>query len=66
MTDLDCPDGQILVRATIRIAGNPYPIEPGDIVCVDPDDPSVTTLLIGGDGGPYLQPVDDSWSPDLA
>lgn len=60
----ECPDGQILARATIRLNGDPYPVEPGDIVCVDPDDPQMKTLLTGGPGGGYLVAVDDSWQPD--
>lgn len=57
-------NGLILVRATINLPGDPYPLEVGDIVWVNPDDPSVKPLLIGGDAGPYLQPVDESWEAD--
>lgn len=60
MSDGPCESGQILVRATINLAGDPWPLYVGDVVCVNPDDPHIRPLLIGGGGGPYLVPVDDS------
>jgi hypothetical protein len=45
----------ILVRATVKLQG----IAPGDRVWVNPDDPYIRELLIGGNGGPYLVPVDE-------
>lgn len=59
-----CPDGQILVRATIHLNGDPWPIEPGDMFCVDPTLPRIRKLLEGGDAGGYLVAVDDTWTPE--
>jgi hypothetical protein len=45
----------ILVRVTVKLQG----IGVGDVVWVNPDDPYIRELLIGGDAGPYLVPADE-------
>jgi hypothetical protein len=47
--------GLIYVRVTVKMQG----VAPGDHVWVNPDDPKIRELLIGGQGGPYLVPADE-------
>lgn len=47
-------DGLIYVRVTISMQG----VSPGDHVWVNPDDPKIRELLVGGNAGPYLVPAD--------
>lgn len=46
----------IYVRVTVKMQG----VSPGDHVWVDPDNPKIRDLLIGGPGGPYLVAADES------
>jgi hypothetical protein len=53
-------DGLIYVRVTVKMQG----VAPGDRVWVDPTDPKIRELLIGGDAGPYLVPADEPATAD--
>jgi hypothetical protein len=47
--------GLVYCRVTVKMQG----VHVGQHVWVNPDDPHIRELLIGGDGGPYLVPADE-------